>query len=179
MKLLGFDDTREISFAKNILDKIEDTLRKKIDNLNAICFVVQSSNTRLTVFQKYIFNSIMNLFGDDIAENFIAMITFFDGGKIAIYDDLLEKGSGFDLVKDKIKGDWCFKFNNSAIFSENGNDYSDKFNENFWNLGMLSFAKFMNKLISLPQKSLSQSREVLNQRKQINLKIKSLKNELD
>ena len=175
----GFDDTREISFTKNILDKIEDTLRKKIDNLNAICFVVQSSNTRLTVFQKYIFNSIMNLFGDDIAENFIAMITFCDGGKIAIYDDLLEKGSGFDLVKDKIKGDWCFKFNNSAIFSENGNDYSDKFNENFWNLGMLSFAKFMNKLISLPQKSLSQSREVLNQRKQINLKIKSLKNELD
>ena len=64
----GFDYTSEISFAKNIIDKIEDTLRKKIDNLNAICFVVQSSITRLTVFQKYIFNSIMNLFGDDIAE---------------------------------------------------------------------------------------------------------------
>ena len=174
----GFGDTRGIDFDKSITDKIEDTFRKKIDSLNAICFVVQSSNARLTASQKYIFSSIMNLFGDDIAENFIAMITFCDGGKVVIYDALLEKGSGFDLVKDKIKGDWCYRFNNSAILSEKDND-SDNFNEKFWDLGMNSFAKFMNKLCSLPQKSLTQSREVLNQRKQITTKIESLKNELD
>ncbi len=174
----GFGDTRGIDFDKSITDKIEDTFRKKIDSLNAICFVVQSSNARLTASQKYIFSSIMNLFGDDIAENFIAMITFCDGGKVVIYDALLEKGSGFDLVKDKIKGDWCYKFNNSAILSEKDND-SDNFNEKFWDLGMNSFSKFMNKLCSLPQKSLTQSREVLNQRKQITTKIESLKTELD
>ena len=168
----GFGDTRGIAFDKTIIDKIEDAFKNKIDNLNAICFVVQSTNARLTSSQKYIFSSIMNLFGDDIAENFIAMLTFCDGGKIVIYDALTAKGSFFDLVKDQIKGDWYFKFNNSVIFSDDATEYN-------WNLGMKSYERFVDKLLLLPEKSLTQSREVLNQRKQIILKIESLKQELE
>jgi hypothetical protein len=33
----------------------------------------------------------MNVFGDNIAENFILMLTFCDWGKIDIYDALKEK----------------------------------------------------------------------------------------
>ena len=43
-------------------------------------FVAQSSNARLTQNQKYTFSSVLDLFGEDIKENFIAMLTFCDGG---------------------------------------------------------------------------------------------------
>ena len=172
----GFGDTRGIDYDRIITDKIGEIFKNKIDNINAICFVVQSYNVRLTSSQKYIFSSIMNLFGDDIAENFIAMLTFCDEGTPTILQSLSEKGSGFDLVKDKIKGDWYFKFNNSAIFIENERESNI---ESSWDKAMKNYENFMNKLISLPQKSLTKSKEVLNERKEITVKIENLKLELE
>jgi hypothetical protein len=49
--------------------------------IHAVCFVAQSSNARLTINQKYIFSEIMKLYGNDVAENFVCMLTFCDGEK--------------------------------------------------------------------------------------------------
>ena len=38
----------------------------KISKINAICLVVQSFNVKLTLNQKYIFQSVMNLFGKNV-----------------------------------------------------------------------------------------------------------------
>ena len=59
-----------------ISDKIAEKFRTDVSHINAICFVAQSTNAKLTINQKYIFNSIMDLFSEDIKENFIAMLTF-------------------------------------------------------------------------------------------------------
>ena len=63
-----------------ISSQIEKTFKEEINSLNAICFVAQSSNARLTANQKYIFTSFLDLFGEDVKENFITMLTFCDGG---------------------------------------------------------------------------------------------------
>ena len=132
----------------------------------------QSSNARLTQSQKYIFNSIIKLFGNNVAENFIIMMTFCDAQEPPLKHALISTESDFfpilKLLKDKIN--WFLKFNNSAIFATNKN----KFNEMFWKLGMENFENLVKKLHSLSQKSLTLTNEVLNKRKQLNITVEGL-----
>ena len=44
-----------------ITSQIEKTFKEKLNNLNAICFVAQSSNARLISNQKYLLNVIFLL----------------------------------------------------------------------------------------------------------------------
>lgn len=160
--------------SKKITKKIEKKFQTEINQINAICFVAQSSNARLTPNQKYIFSSIMDLFGNDVAENFVAMLTFCDGNLPQIVDALKEPGSIFDRLIPKIKDPWYLKFNNSAIFSIN----KDKFNEMFWELGMESFKNFVKKLNTLSTKSLTLSKVVLSERNNLNLSVENLQIQL-
>jgi hypothetical protein len=159
----GFGDTRGIDLDKVITELISFAFSKLITSINAVCFVAQSSNARLTANQKYIFNKVMELFGKDIAENFIAALTFCDGKEPQIVAALQEKGSIFDEIIPLIKSPWYLKFNNSSIFSNS----NDEFSRMFWKLGMDSFKSFMDKLTRLPQKSLCLSKDVLNERKRL------------
>ena len=68
---------------------IRELFKNWIDSVNRICFVASSSSARLTSTQKYIFSSIVSLFGNDIAENFIPMLTFSDGKEPQILASLL------------------------------------------------------------------------------------------
>ena len=166
----GYGDTGGIQRDIQITELIKQKFETEIDTINAICFVAQSSNARLTVNQRYIFDSIINLFGNDIAENFIIMMTFCDGQDPQLKDALISKESNLKPIISLIKYPWYLKFNNSAIFAPN----KDKFNELFWRLGMESFEEFMKKLQSLPAKSLTLTKEVLNKRKHLNTTVEML-----
>ena len=50
-----------------------------IDHLDGIGFVVQASQPRLTSTQKYIFDSILSIFGNDVSKNIFMMMNFADG----------------------------------------------------------------------------------------------------
>ena len=158
----GFGDTLGINTI--ITGKIEKTFEEKLNSLNAICLVAQSSNARLSVNQKYIFKSILDLFGEDVKENFIAMLTFCDGGNPQVITTLEDPNCEFSSVIPHIQKPWYFKFNNSAIFSSNR---EDEFTKMFFKLGMKSFEKFTQKLIKLPRKSLTQSKQVLEERNRL------------
>ena len=103
----------------------EKLKKKEIDSIHAIWFIVQSSNYRLTLNQKYMFDSIINLFGND--ENFIIIITFCDCQVPQLKSALLSPESNLKEIISLIKYPWYLKFNNSAIFASN----KDKFNEMF------------------------------------------------
>ena len=171
----GFGDTRGIAQDKIIRDQIADTFKNRLNNINAICFVAQSSNARLTANQRYIFTSILDLFGKDVQENFIAMLTFCDGKEPQIVAALKEKDSIFDKIIPHIKGNWYYKFNNSAIYSD---DINDEFIQMFWKLGMKSFEGFISQLVKIPRKSLTQSKEVLKERQSLENSIKNLSDDL-
>ena len=171
----GFGDTRGIGQDKIIRDQIAEAFKTKLNSINAICFVAQASNARLTANQKYIFTSIMDLFGNDVKENFVAMLTFCDGKEPQIVTALKEEGSIFDKIIPYIKGSWYFKFNNSAIYSD---DIDDEFTQMFWKLGMKSFKDFIKQLVGIPRKSLNQSKEVLKERQGLENSIKNLNDSL-
>ena len=170
----GFGDTRGIKYDREIAKKIKKLFEKDIDSLNAICFVAQSSNARLTTNQKFIFSEIMELFGKDVAEIFVPMLTFCDGKEPLIIDGLLSN-EAFLTVLPHLEEPWYLKFNNSAIFAS----IKDKFSEIFWEIGMTSFSIFLDKISFLPRKSLMMSKEVLEKRENLENSILILKNKLD
>ena len=65
-----------IEFDEKIINMIRDLFKNWIETIDAICFVANSTIPRLTTTQKYIFSSIVSLFGNDIADNFVSMLTF-------------------------------------------------------------------------------------------------------
>jgi len=171
----GFGDTRGITYDKKIIDMIRETFTKHCETINAICFVAKSNETRLTDFQKYIFAQVMALFGKDVGENFIAMLTFSDGQVPNIVESLESKESIFSQIRDQIQDPWYLTFNNSAIF----NGIEQKFSRTFWDLGMDSYLSFARKLRMIPPKSLTLSRRVLELRQKLEATIIGLRPQIE
>lgn len=110
------------------------------------------------------------MYGRDVAENFICMITFCDGGDPLVVGALgfpgnpnhrnekgelepLQKSIFCDLIP-LIKDPWYLQFNSSALFSRN-NTSNLAMIKTFWDIGMSSFEVFMRqKILLLPRKSL-------------------------
>ena len=172
----GYGDTRGIARDKEITAQIKILFKEKISILNAVCFVTKSSNNRLTHSQRYILSSILDLFGEDVKEIFVFMLTFCDGGRPNIIEPLQEENCPFSKIIALYKSKtWYYKFNNSAIFEDNR---EDEFTQMFWKLGMKNFNEFQKKLKSLPRKSLMLSRKLLDERKFLEDKVSILTRKL-
>ena len=92
----GFGDTRGIEYDKILMHNIEDLFKsKKIGSLDAICFVAKAGDARLTAQQKYIFESIFHIFGNDVKENLLSILTNYDGNSVNILDSFTEADMNF------------------------------------------------------------------------------------
>jgi len=176
----GFGDTRGLEEDEKIFGKISEVFKNKIDIINAICFVAKSSGNRLSSREEYIYNKVLNLFGKDIKENFVFMLTFCDANKPSIIKSLESDKSLFKDVIPFIRKPYYYKFNNSAIFAENVENEDDdedfEMIRMFWKLGMDNFEKFLNRIKLMNSKSLTLSKEVLKKRKQLETTILGLNN---
>ena len=138
----GFDDyTKGAPGDIEIMKDIKFWFDKKIDTLDAICFVVKSC-TRLTRPQKYIFSSILNLFGKGIKKHIYILVTFADKSKPPVLAG---------LNKERIEYQKYFKFNNSSFITDplinKLIDPADVlFDKLFWNMGIESFKLFFDDL---------------------------------
>ncbi|XP_032903629.1 uncharacterized protein LOC116990183 [Amblyraja radiata] len=187
----GFGDTRGISRDQHITEQIREffTSPQGVDQIDAVCFVAQASLARLTHTQKYVFNSILAIFGKDIAENIQILVTFADGQPPPILDAL--KLAEVPCPKDTTGLPVHFKFNNSAIFAQHptsgnygnecrshdsgvGGENDDNFDAMFWKMGANSMKKFFTALNTMETKSLSLTREVLKERKQLEVAVEGL-----
>ncbi|XP_042565679.1 uncharacterized protein LOC105901965 isoform X2 [Clupea harengus] len=161
----GFGDTRGIKQDKEITDKIRHFLSVKggIDTVDAVCFVVQSASARLTHTQKYIFDAILSIFGKDIATNIVILVTFADGQSPPVLEAIkaanipcaLNPSNGFSLH---------FKFNNSVLFVKHEENIFDTM---LWNMGKASMNKFFTHLNTMKPQSLTLTKEVLEERRQL------------
>ena len=174
----GFGDTRGIVRDKEIEKLFKSTFDPAIggvDHLDAVGFMACSSSARLSQTQKYIFTSILSLFGVDIKENIFMLFTFADGHVPQVLHAVKEANLPYEEY---------FKFNNSAIFidpGQEGEDHDDDddelpgdFNRLFWDLGMRSFKKFLHKVYLTKTKSLTLTRGVLDERERIEIYVLNL-----
>ncbi|XP_075444370.1 uncharacterized protein LOC142487992 isoform X2 [Ascaphus truei] len=169
----GFGDTRGIAQDKKVTEAIHGffTGDRGIDQIDTVCFVVQASLARLTHTQKYIFNSVFSIFGKDIKDNILFLINFCDGERPPILEAI--KTADIPCALDS-KGDPIhFKFNNSALFATN-QEINMSFNEMFWDMGSNSMKTFFRSLSTIETKSLSLTKEVLKERKQLEITLQAL-----
>lgn len=161
----GFEDTSGIEGAQNPIDQIDEFFSSDRDYLDAICFIVKAQDARLTATQKYILNSIMSRFGKDFESNICTLITFADGTTPQVTAA---------LTRENLPSELYFPFNNSALFAEQRTSTSSSLSPLFWEMGCKSFERFFDKLENLTTKSLSQTKEVLNEREQLKTIIPSI-----
>lgn len=148
----GFGDTRGIQRVKEITEQICKFFNTKglagIDHIDAICFIAQAGNPRLTPTQKFVFDRILAMFGKDIKKNILVLFTFADGQKPQALSAMREAG----ILENESN---FFKFNNSALYVANsGEEDEDNFYRLFWRMGFKSFEKFFHELAVMEPKSL-------------------------
>ncbi|XP_074636911.1 uncharacterized protein LOC141895071 [Acropora palmata] len=173
----GFGDTRGIEHDKVITEQIRTFFNTKgsagIDYVDAICFVAQAANPRLTPKQKYVFDRILAMFGKNIKKNILVLFTFSDGQKPQALLAMLEAG----ILED---GNNFFKFNNSVLFAANsGEDDEGNFDRMFWRMGIKSFEKFFQGLAQMEPKSLFLTKQVLDERAQLEVRLGAFKEKID
>ncbi|XP_056311176.1 uncharacterized protein LOC130222672 [Danio aesculapii] len=181
----GFGDTRGIKQDQKITGQILEFFSAPggIDCIDAVCFVVQASLARLTHTQKYVFDSILSIFGKDIAENILMMVTFADGKKPPVLEAIIK--SEIPCSTDESGKPLQFKFNNSAVFANNNKSTEDEdsdcenFDQMFWKLGFSSMNKFFTSLSKMETKSLTLTREVLKERKQLEVLVEGLQPQIN
>ncbi|XP_058867363.1 uncharacterized protein LOC117400979 [Acipenser ruthenus] len=183
----GFGDTRGIKHDQRITELVRDFFSQPggIDQIDAVCFVTQSSLARLTHTQKYVFDSVLSIFGKDIADNIVMLVTFADGQKPPVLEAI--KVSCIPCSRDTAGDPIYFKFNNSALFVDNtgpsksaSEDFqSNDFDKMFWKMGSASFSKFFNSLVKMETKSLVLTQEVLQERKQLEVVVEGLQPQIN
>ena len=66
----GFADIRGIKY-DYLLDKsFEYAFSSKLDHINAVCFIVKSTDQRLNPLSRYVIGKVTGLFAEDIENNF-------------------------------------------------------------------------------------------------------------
>ena len=171
----GFGDTEGLERDKEITRQIKEFFSKKghdgIDHIDGIGFVTSSALARLTPTQRYIFNSILAIFGKDVADNLFMMVTFADGQNPPVVATI--KDAAIPCSK-------FYKFNNSALFASNhfdtedGDPEADNFDRMFWKMGEVSFKQFFADFYEAKPTSLQLTREVLEEREQLETTINGL-----
>ncbi|KAK5607027.1 hypothetical protein CRENBAI_009622 [Crenichthys baileyi] len=177
----GFGDTRGIERDREITEQLHNLFASEdgVSEIDAVCFVAQAALARLTSTQKYVFDSILSIFGKDIAENIRILVTFADGQKPPVLEGIIE--SGVPCLKSKDGLPVHFKFNNSAMFADNksadtqsGDDDEENFDQMFWNMGTRSMKRFFTALNQMETKSLILTKEVLRERKHLEVSVENL-----
>ena len=179
----GFGDTSGLQRDQEIIQQVSTFFSQGgklgLDQIDAVGFVVQSSLPRLTKSQKYMYDSLLSVFGKNIIGNIFLLLTFSDGQKPQVLDSLKEAKIPCEEA--------YFKFNNSALFACNTEPSADedqeeqsayKFNRKFWKMGYASYKQLLGLLVNVEPKSLSLSQKVLDQKQQLQICMEGLQKDI-
>ena len=160
-----------------IFDNIKEYILNKIGGLNAICFVIKSTNAKFSQRQIFNIQSILDLFGEEFKDSFIFFITLSSDEKHTIIESLKDIDSPFfEIIQSYKDSNWYYESNNSVIFGE---DRESQLSQSYWNLGENNFSDFKLKLKSLPIKSLDSTKNIISKRQDLVNKVRILSNKLE
>ena len=169
----GYGDTKGLSHDQSITANIRQFFEDKcgIQEVDAVGFVSQASLPRLTPTQIYIFDSVLSIFGKDIQENVQFLLTFADSQEPPVLAAIQE--ANIPCPTDDLGFPQHHKFNNSGFFASNkgADSIATRFNNMFWKMGMDNFKNFFGRLSAMMTKSLSLTRQVLDERKRLEVNL--------
>ena len=167
----GFGDTQGLEKDQSLIDQIREFFSTPaqygIDHLDGIALTVKAHDSRLTHTQRYIFHSVMSVFGKDVGANIFIMATHADGGKPKVLEALKEE----NIPRDK-----TFIFNNSSLFTPPHD--VNHLSKMFWDMGVESIKLFLTEFSKVESKSLTLTKEVLKVRKQLEVCIQGMQQKI-
>jgi hypothetical protein len=162
----GFGDTRGINFDEEIGRSLKEFFSNKthpINELSSIGLVIQASQARLTAEQMYVFNAVLNIFGNDVIKNICLLFTFADAQPPPALATVRKE-------KIPFTEEGVFKFNNSAVYAGTNNES----NSYYWKFGFDSLENFFRHVQMVKITSLKLTKEVLKDRETLHLRLDSL-----
>ena len=175
IKIINMPDFGSSSFEEDekIFEKIMYFFQNESDiKINFICFVVKSTKTKLSLREEYIYNRVLNLFGDNFKGHYLFMLTFCDGSKPRIRKYLESDKSLFKNFIPHTKEQYYYTFNFSSIFANKDNHSS--FTEAFWTFTMNTFENFLNRIVLTNSISFTLTKELIEQNNKLAQSLKKI-----
>lgn len=163
----GYDKDREIS--KHLLRLFSD--EDGINYIDAVCFVMKASQNRLSGKELYIFHSVMSLFGRDIENNIVFLLT--QSGGLPPADALNAiKTAEIPCKKDEDNEPVYFLFNNQQ--KQKRNQKYMRSLKSVWEMGEESIKEFFTLLDEKNRKTVQMTLVVLKERIQLEACVSNL-----
>lgn len=177
----GYGDTRGVARDKEITATIHRFFLQRgsvVNEIHAACFVAASSDSRLTVTQRYIIDSALSIFGKDFRDNIRLLVTFADNAKPPVVEAC--RVANFPVTSPST-GITYNKFNSSVLYASNRQQSEDVFgiDELFWETGQQNFNHFFTLLKEIKGKDLISTREVIRYRQQLEQTLMDIESELE
>uniref|UniRef100_A0A673NRP8 AAA+ ATPase domain-containing protein n=1 Tax=Sinocyclocheilus rhinocerous TaxID=307959 RepID=A0A673NRP8_9TELE len=163
----GYEKDREISEYLIRLFSDEDG----IHYIDAVCFVMKASQNRLSGKEFYIFHSVLSLFGRDIENNIVFLLTQSDGGPPTDALSAIKKAE-IPCRKDEDNEPVHFLFNNRQK-EKRIKRYEDVL-KSAWKMGDKSMNEFFTRLDEKNRKSLQMTLDVLKERRRLEACVSNL-----
>ncbi|XP_034079542.1 uncharacterized protein LOC117550999 [Gymnodraco acuticeps] len=174
----GFGHTEGTEQDVRVSEKLLDLFRSRdgVHEIDAVCLVVKATDCRLSDHLKYVFDSVVSLFGKDIERNIVALITnsqFFNPDNVL---DAL-KDAHIMCAKDKDNQPVHFLFNNAQKTEKNKkNEPALKY---AWDSTKEQMSQFADFLESTKPQDLTTTVEVLNARIRLKACIHNLQERIE
>ncbi|XP_062373065.1 uncharacterized protein LOC134060388 [Sardina pilchardus] len=159
----GYGDTKGVDHDKTIAGSLRELFEsyRGIDRIDAVGLVIKASQNRVTDVQRYIFESVLSLFGKDIEDNIVLLITHSDGLPPTGALDAI-KNADTRCAKDKDGEPIHFLFNNRQ--NQPHKEHQAKTFKRIWSSGEESIEDLFKFLQRVKGQSLRMTGDVLKKR---------------
>ncbi|KAM8742966.1 uncharacterized protein AB9X84_017445 [Acanthopagrus schlegelii] len=172
----GYGDTRGIERDAAVSQRLLDWFRSDdgVHEINAVGLVLKATENRLDERLMYIFDSVVSLFGKNMEQNIVALITHSDGLTPENALKALE-AANIKCAKDEKNQPVHFLFDNSQ--HEDRTEGTDKLQQAFTETtkGLKKFTDFLEK--NRPEKLIT-TKDVLKERIKLTACIQNLKEKI-
>ncbi|XP_067308211.1 uncharacterized protein [Pseudorasbora parva] len=161
----GYGDTRGLEKDLKVAEHLAMLFKSSdgVHEIDAVCFVTQASKNRLSDRQNYIFSSILSLFGKDIVNNIVFLITHSDGLPPKNVIGAINKAK-IPCKRDHTKQPVYFLFNNRQAEARHTKERQVRAQKDAWEDSMDGMKDFFQSLNDKNRRSLELTLDVLIER---------------
>lgn len=166
----GFGDTRGKQYDEMIIEAFTHVFSEVIDHINAISFIVKSTDSRLDIQIEYIFTKVTGLFSEDISVNFFVFATHANREALKNEPNMIKTlttNKEFCEIKKKMPNKWYYALDSKTIM-ENEKDKLTLFS--YKQLNDL----YKEKVLTSRSISVKKCSEVLKSRNNLRIQINNL-----
>ncbi|KAF4111671.1 hypothetical protein G5714_008702 [Onychostoma macrolepis] len=161
----GYGDTRGLDKDLEVAENLATLFQSNdgVHEVDAVCFVIQASKNRLSDRQHYIISSILSLFGKDIVNNIVFLITHSDGLPPQNVLGAIKKAK-IPSRRDKSGQPVHFLFNNRQADDRHIRERLIRAQKDAWEDSMEEMKQFFQSLNEMSRRSLELTSDVLIER---------------